>query len=153
MGGSLLEMEERCGHEVILKETEEGLSINPLSVRLAEEKLGDKSTSGFFPLKEGRKERGEEEEEDMESWKYSCLAKFCHCLGMPTEGYERDILKLLHKMRDRRDRSEKKRKGLRTSRFDRELKKLEWSVNYSGSGGDRGYQECVRRGFELCRGM
>ena len=55
MGDSLLEMEERCGHEVILKETEEGLSINPLSVRLAEEKLGDKSTSGFFPLKEGRK--------------------------------------------------------------------------------------------------
>ena len=144
MGGSLLEMEERCGHEVILKETEEGLSINPLSVRLAEEKLGDKSTSGFFPLKEGRKERGEEEEEDMELWKYSCLAKFCHCLGIPTEGYERDILKLLHKMRDRRDRSEKKRKGLRTSRFDRELKKLEWLVNYSGSGGDRGYQECVR---------
>ena len=115
MGGSLLEMEERCGHKVILKETEEGLSINPLRVCSAEEKLGEKSTSGFFPLKEGRKERGEKEEKDMESWKYSCLAKFCHCLGMPTEGYERDILKLLHKMRDRRDRSErlsgKKRKG------------------------------------------
>ena len=83
----------------------------------------------------------------MESWNYSYLAKFCHCLGMPTEGCERDILKLLHKMRDRRDRSEnlsgKKRKGQRTSRFDRELKKLEWSVNYSGSGGDREHQECV----------
>ncbi|WKA00682.1 hypothetical protein VitviT2T_019018 [Vitis vinifera] len=146
MGGSLLEMEERCGHEVILKETEEGLSINPLSMRSAEERMGEKSMSGFFPLKEGRKEWGEEK--DMESWNYSCLAKFCHCLGMPTEGCERDILKLLHKMRDRRDRSEnlsgKKRKGQRTSRFDRELKKLEWSVNYSGSGGDRGYQECVR---------
>ncbi|RVW42423.1 Transposon TX1 uncharacterized 149 kDa protein [Vitis vinifera] len=143
MGGSLLEMEERCGHEVILKETEEGLSINPLSMRPAEERMGEKSTSGFFPLKEGRKEWGEEEENDMESWNYSYLAKFCHCLGMPTKGCERDILKLLHKMRDRRDRSEnlsrKKRKGQRTSRFDRELKKLEWSVNYSGSGGDRGF--------------
>ncbi|RVW40789.1 hypothetical protein CK203_080684 [Vitis vinifera] len=104
MGGSLIEMEERCGHEVILKETEEGLSINPLSMRLAEERMGEKSTSGLFPLKEGRKEWGEEEENDMESWNYSCLAKFCHCLGMPTEGYERDILKLLYKMRDRRDR-------------------------------------------------
>ena len=66
---------------------------------------------------------------------------------MPIEGCEREILKLLHKMRDRRDRSEnlsgKKRKGQRTSSFDRELKKLEWSVNYSGSGGDREYQECV----------
>ena len=115
MGGSLLEMEERCGHEGILKETEEGLSINPLSMRPAEERMGEKSTSGFFPLKEGRKEWGEEEEKDMESWNYSCLAKFCHCLGMPTEGCERDILKLLHKMRDIRDRSEslsgKKRKG------------------------------------------
>ena len=147
MGGSLLEMEERCGHEVILKETEEGLSINPLSMRLAEERMGEKSMSGLFPLKDGRKEWGEEDEKDMESWNYSCLAKFCHCLGMSIEGCERDILKLLHKMRDRRDRSEnlsgKKRKGQRTSRFDRELKKLEWSVNYSGSGGDRGYQECV----------
>ena len=115
MGGSLLEMEGRCGHEVILKETEEGLSVNPLSVCPAKEKLGEKSASGSFPLKEGRKERGEEEEEDMESWRYSCLAKFCHCLGMPTEGCERDILKLLYKMRDKRDRSEnlsgKKRKG------------------------------------------
>ena len=148
MGGSLLEMEERCGHEVILKETEEGLSINPLSMRLAEERMGEKSTSGLFPLKEGRKEWGEEEDKDMESWNYSCLAKFFHCLGMPTEGCERDILKLLYKMRDRRDRSEnlsgKKRKGHRTSRFDRELKKLNWSVNYSGSGGDRGHQEGVR---------
>ncbi|RVW99876.1 LINE-1 reverse transcriptase-like [Vitis vinifera] len=133
MGGSLLEMEERCGHEVILKESEEGLSINPLSMRPAEERMREKSTSGFFPLKEGRKEWGEEEEKDMESWNYSCLAKFCHCLGMPIEGCERDILKLLHKMRDKRDRSEslsgKKRKGQRTSRFDRELKKLEWGAN------------------------
>ncbi|KAL6331982.1 hypothetical protein AAG906_020335 [Vitis piasezkii] len=140
-----LEEASRCGREVILKDAEEGLSINPLSMRPAEERMGEKSTSGFFPLKDGRKEWGEEEEKDMELWNYSCLAKFFHCLGMPTEGCERDILKLLHKMRDRRDRSEnlsgKKRKGQRTSRFDRELKKLEWSVNYSGSGGDRGYQD------------
>ncbi|RVW30523.1 putative ribonuclease H protein [Vitis vinifera] len=69
------------------------------------------------------------------------FGKVLPLFGMPTEGCEREILKLLHKMRDRRDRSEnlsgKKRKGQRTSRFDRELKKLEWSVNYSGSGGDR----------------
>ncbi|RVX03329.1 hypothetical protein CK203_019942 [Vitis vinifera] len=111
------------------------------------EKLGEKSASGSFPLKEGRKERGEEEEKDMESWRYSCLAKFCHCLGMPTEGYESDIPKLLHKMRDRRDRSErlsgKKRKGQRTSRFDRELKKLEWSVNYSGLRGTGGIKSVL----------
>ncbi|WKA06253.1 hypothetical protein VitviT2T_024162 [Vitis vinifera] len=56
LGGSLLEMEERCGREVILKEAEEGLSINPLSMRPVEERMGDKSTSRFFPLKDGRKE-------------------------------------------------------------------------------------------------
>ena len=78
-----------------------------MSVCPTEEKLGKKSASGSFPLKEGRKERSEEEEKDMESWRYSCLAKYCHCLGMPIEGYESDILKLLHKMRDRRDRSER----------------------------------------------
>ena len=120
-----------------------GVEYQPFERASGRRETGRQEYERVFPVKR-RKERGEEEEEDMESWKYSCLAKFCHCLGMPTEGYERDILKLLHKMRDRRDRSEKKRKGLRTSRFDRELKKLEWSVNYSGSGGDRGYQECVR---------
>ena len=67
---------------------------------------------------------------------------------MPTEGFGSEILKLLNRMRERRDRSEmvsgKKRKGQRPSRFDRELKKLEWPVNYGGSEGDRGHQECVR---------
>ncbi|RVW88351.1 hypothetical protein CK203_040975 [Vitis vinifera] len=60
-GGSLLELEERCGHEVVLKETEEGLSVNPLSVCPTEERLGEKSASGSLPLKEGREERGVEE--------------------------------------------------------------------------------------------
>ena len=67
---------------------------------------------------------------------------------MPSEGFESEILKLLNRIRERRDRSErvsgKKRKRQRISRFDRELKKLEWSVNYGGSGGDRGHQQCVR---------
>ena len=87
-------------------------------------------------------------EKDEELWRYGCLAKFYQCLGMPTEGFESEILKLLNRMRERRDHSErvsrKKRKGQRPSRFDRELKKLEWSKNYGGSEGDRGHQECVR---------
>ena len=51
-------------------------------------------------------------------------------------------------MRERRDCYErvigKKRKGQRLSRFDHELKKLEWSVNYGGIEGDRGHQESIR---------
>ena len=69
-------------------------------------------------------------------------------LGNAWEGFEREILKLLNRIRERRDCSErvsgKKRKGQRLLKFDRELKKLEWSVNYGGIEGDRGLQEAVR---------
>ncbi|RVX18219.1 hypothetical protein CK203_006709 [Vitis vinifera] len=88
----------------LLEEVSRELNVNPLSVCPAEERLGEKSASGSFLFKEGRVERGEKEGEDVESWRYSCLAKFCHCLGMPTEGYESEILKRLHKMREIRDR-------------------------------------------------
>ena len=101
-----------------------------------------------FMLEEGRGEGVEKEGEDEESWRYSCLARFCQCLGMPSEGFEREILQLLNKIRERRDCSErvtgKKRKGKGLSRFDRELKKLEWSVNYEGIVEDRGHQESGR---------
>ena len=116
--GALIEMEESCGPKAFLKEIEGELNVSPLSVCPTKERLGEKGASGFFPLKEGREERVEKEEEDVESWRYNCLAKFCHCLGMPTEGYESEILKLLHKMRERRDRceriSEKKEKRTET---------------------------------------
>ena len=35
------------------------------------------------------------------------MAKFCLCLGMPIEGFESEILKLLNRMRERRDRFER----------------------------------------------
>ena len=67
---------------------------------------------------------------------------------MPSEGFESEILKCLNRIRERRDCSErvtgKKRKGQRLSKFDRELKKLEWSVNYGGIERDWGHQEAVR---------
>ncbi|RVW51403.1 hypothetical protein CK203_097169 [Vitis vinifera] len=85
------------------QETEGELTVSPLNVCLAEERLGEKVVGGSFPLKEGRDDRVEKEGEDVELWR----------------------------MRERRDRFErvsgKKRKGQRPSRFDRKLKKLEWS--------------------------
>ena len=105
--GALIEVEESCGVDAFLKENEGELNVSPLSVCSAEERLGEKVTGGSFPLKEGKDERVEKEGEDVESWRYSCLTKFCHCLGMPIEGYESEILKLLHKMRERRDRCER----------------------------------------------
>ncbi|RVW56016.1 LINE-1 reverse transcriptase-like [Vitis vinifera] len=49
-------------------------------------------------------EVGDEEE----VWSSSCLAKFSHCLGMPTVGFEEEILYLLRRMRGR---IEKKNQG------------------------------------------
>ena len=71
----------------------------------------------------------EDEEGVVESWKYNCLAQFCHCLGMPTKSFEGEILMLHKRMNERREYFEKligkKRKGQKPSRSDRELKKLE----------------------------
>ena len=57
----------------------------------------------------------EEEGGVVESWKDSCLVQFCHCLRMPTEGFEGEILKPLKRMNERREHFEKmtrkKRKG------------------------------------------
>ncbi|RVW54460.1 hypothetical protein CK203_068313 [Vitis vinifera] len=54
-----------------------------------------------------------------EEWSSSCLAKFSHCLGMPTVGFEEEILYLLRRMRGR---IEKKNQ-------DRENKKTKYSVS------------------------
>ncbi|WJZ85422.1 hypothetical protein VitviT2T_004961 [Vitis vinifera] len=69
-----------------------------------------------------------------EEWSSSCLAKFSHCLGMPTVGFEDEILYLLRRMRGRienknQDRENKKTKSS-VSKSSRELKKLEWTVSY-----------------------
>ena len=64
---------------------------------------------------------------------------------MPSDGFESEISKLLNRIRERKDCfervTEKKRKCQKPSRFDRELKKLEWSMNYGGTKEDRGHQE------------
>ena len=126
-------MEERCDIGTMVKESEGRLNFTSLRVCLAEEMDNQMGVSISFLVEEGRDDRAEKEDDDKESWRYSCLARFCQCLGMPTEGFEREILKLLNRIRERRDVSEritgKKRKGQRMSKFDRELKKLEWSVN------------------------
>lgn len=42
-----------------------------------------------------------------DSWASSCLAKFGHSLGMPTEGFEGEILKLLKRMEGRKEQNGK----------------------------------------------
>ena len=59
------------------------------------------------------------------------MAKFSLFLGFPTEGLEKEILSFLVKIRKRREKIHSK--GLlEKSKFERELKRLECSINYEG---------------------
>ena len=65
------------------------------------------------------------------SWEESDLARFSKFLGFSTEGLEKDILKFLVKIRKKRERVHSKTL-LEKSKFERELKRLECSINYEG---------------------
>ena len=61
---------------------------------------------------------------------------------MPTEGFEWEILTLLKRMKEKKDQKgkldSKERKKLELSRFERELRKLECTMNYIGGGKEKG---------------
>ena len=65
------------------------------------------------------------------SWEENDLARFNKFLGFSTEGLEKDILEFLVKIRKRRERVHSKTL-LEKSKFERELKRLEYSINYEG---------------------
>ena len=75
------------------------------------------------------------------SWEESDLARFKKFLGFPIEGLEKDILEFLVKIRKRRERVHNKTL-LEKSKFERELKRLECSINYEGEG----KQKCGMQG-------
>ena len=66
------------------------------------------------------------------NWEESSLAKFSKFLGFPTEGLEKEILGFFIKIRKRRERINNKGM-LEKSKFERELKRLECSINYKGN--------------------
>ena len=96
----------------------------------------DLETEGLGNLsEEGPKTRSECLGYD--NWEDNCLIKFSEFLGIPTVGYDEEILELLRKMVSQE--SGNKRKGHPTeSRSERELRKLECTINYSGKGQNRG---------------
>ena len=70
------------------------------------------------------------------SWEDSCLIKFSEYLGVTTAGFEEEILELLRKMEVQQQGD--KRKGYQTeTRCERELRKLECTINYNGKGQTR----------------
>ncbi|RVW66275.1 hypothetical protein CK203_065984 [Vitis vinifera] len=64
----------------------------------------------FMSLCEEEKACHIEEGESGEGWSTSSLARFNHCLGMPTEGFEEEILYLLRRMKGRME--QKGREGV-----------------------------------------
>ncbi|KAJ9686979.1 hypothetical protein PVL29_015719 [Vitis rotundifolia] len=79
------------------------------------------------------------------SWGESELAKFSKFLGFPTEGLEKDLADFLIKIRRRREKIHSKTL-LEKSKFERELKKLECSINYEGGGGGSRRRDCKKEG-------
>ena len=92
-----------------------------------------KGTEGAFGTPEIQAVRNEPEEK----WEESSLAKFSHFLGFLTEGLEKEILNFLIKIRKRREKIHSK-ELLEKSKFERELKRLECSVNYEGGNKQKG---------------
>ena len=60
------------------------------------------------------------------------MANFSKFLGFSTEGLEKEILGFFIKIRKRRERINSKGM-LEKSKFERELKRLECSINYKGN--------------------
>ena len=102
--------------------------MNPFSIVFVENKddKEDEASPIVEVLLEGRVKVGD--------WSESSLATFSNCLGMPTLGFEKKILKLLKNMKLRREMKireyGKGRKFLTASKFKSELKKLENSIYY-----------------------
>ncbi|RVX03336.1 hypothetical protein CK203_019895 [Vitis vinifera] len=81
-----------------------------------------------------------------EGWEESDWARFSQFLGFSTEGLEKDILEFMVKIRKRRERIHSKAM-LEKSKFERELRRLECSVNYEG--GRRERVLCKEEGVKL----
>ena len=73
----MIAMEQRCGIDAVVKESEGKLNFTPLRVCSVEER-DDKMGEGIsFLLEEGKDDKVEKEDDDEESWRYNYLARFC----------------------------------------------------------------------------
>ena len=72
-----------------------------------------------------------------DNWEDSCLFKFSEFLGVKTMGFEEEILKLMRKLEVQQGGDKRKDYPTET-RCERELRKLECTINYSGKSQNRG---------------
>ena len=82
------------------------------------------------------------QEEDQEEgiWEESFQKVFNNFLGFSVEGYKEEILKLMNSINARRQQI--KGKGVQgTSKFEREIKKLKWTIQEKKSSSKGGSSE------------
>ncbi|RVW43928.1 hypothetical protein CK203_072334 [Vitis vinifera] len=115
---------------------------NPLSIMLRDGSTVSLSTAPTSDL--GNNMAKQRDSSDYppgeEGWSEEELSKLLHfsqVLGMPVEGHEVEILELLSKLKLRTGsnslRKRRKKKKSCSTRFERELKRLECSVSYKGT--------------------
>ena len=113
---------------------EEVEGVLPMEIVVANELKGGSSQEGTmveYGQEEGIVEATPLAVEGYENWEDSILVKFNEFLGFATEGFERQIVELMRQM------VKTQNKGPRlgqtpASRCERELKKLECTINYGG---------------------
>ena len=69
--------------------------------------------------------------EGYESWEDSMMVKFSEFLGFSTLGFETQIVNLMRQMLKNHNKGPRSRQ-MPVSRCERELKKLECTINYEG---------------------
>ena len=76
------------------------------------------------------------------SWLAREFTNFCVCLGMPTKGFEEDVLSLFRRMKERKEQNREKpgqnKQRSKGSLFNHEMKRLEWFVKDSVSRKNKG---------------
>ena len=82
----------------------------------------------------------EEEDQEGDSWEESCFLVFSKFLGFLIKGYEGEIWSLMKSICERRDKIKGKGEQAPT-KFERELKNLEWNMqekSFRGGTSQRG---------------
>ena len=96
-----------------------------------------------FNSKESLEEFGSElhttvSEKGNEDWEESCLAKFSEFLGFSVKGQEEEILSLMQKLSASKRNQSGFKGQMASTKCERELKKLECSINNKGPNNGRG---------------
>ena len=120
------------GESHVIEEEDEG--VLPMEIVEANEMKGGNSQGDAvveYGQEEGIVDATPLAVEGYEKWEDSMLIKFSEFLGFATEGFEKQIIELMRQMVKKQNKGSKMGQTP-VSRCERELKKLECTINYGG---------------------